>query len=285
MCRRFAEDPAAERILGGGKVLALLAGLHDLVLRGDASWDDPLSEHEEPLREWLERYTVQTNEVQRSWVLLPLFLHATRNAEAVHVLELGASAGLNLVWDRYRYEYEAASWGDADAALRLVGDERGSPIPAAVLERRPEIRSRVGIDRAPVDLGDDEAARYLKAFVWADQDERMRRLDAAIEAVRADPPQLVAGELPDALPKVLAGIPDDALVLVFQTAVLGYLTQEGRNRVRDYLQAVDRDLVFVSGGTPRGREGMWGMRVFRPGKEREFIGHADFHGAWLEYEL
>jgi hypothetical protein len=272
------------RTLGGGKVLALLAGLHYLVLSGQASWDDPFEEHEAQLREWMERYTVQTNEVQRSWVLLPLFLHATRGAEAVHVLELGASAGLNLVWDRFRYEYEAGSWGSADAWLTLRGEER-RPIPAALLGWRPTIRSRVGIDRAPVDLRGDDAARYLKAFVWADQDERMRRLESVIEAVRADPPQLVAGELPDALPVVLDGIPDDGLVLVFQTAVLGYLTQEGRNRVRDYLQAVDRDLVFVSAGTPRGQEGAWGMRIFRPGKEREFIGHADFHGAWLDYDL
>jgi hypothetical protein len=266
-------------------VLALLAGLHYLVLDGQASWDDPLEEHEEPLCEWMERYTVQTNEVQRSWVLLPLFLHATRGAEAVHVLELGASAGLNLVWDRYGYEYEAGSWGDAGAPIRLAGTERGRPIPAALLEWRPTIRSRVGIDRAPVDLRSDDAARYLKAFMWADQAERMRRLESAIEVVRADPPQLVAGELPEALPAVLDGIPDDGLVLVFQTAVLGYLTQEGRNRVRDHLQAVDRKLVFVSGGTPRGQERTWGMRIFRPGKEREFIGHADFHGAWLDYRL
>ena len=67
--------------------------------------------------------------------------------------------------------------------------------------------------------------------------------------------------------------------------MLGYLTQEGRDAVRDCLQAADRELVFVSAGTPREQEGAWGMRIFRPGKEREFIGHADFHGAWLDYRL
>jgi hypothetical protein len=267
-------------------VLALLAGLHYLVLEGDATWDDPLEQHEERLREWLASYTVQTNEVQRSWVLLPLFLRATQGADRpVDVLELGASAGLNLVWDRYRYGYKGGSWGPEDAPLVLTGEERGRPVPADLLEWRPEIRSRVGIDRAPVDLRGNEAARYLKAFVWADQADRMAALDAAIEAVRADPPDIVQGELPEALPGVLGALPRDGLVLVFQTAVLGYLTQEGRDRVRDVLNAQARELVFVSGGTPREQEGAWGMRIFRPGTGREFIGHADFHGAWLEYEL
>jgi len=265
-------------------VLALLAGLHYLVLGDEASWGDPLEEHEEPLREWMASYTVQTNEVQRSWVLLPLFLRAMRGAGPVHVVELGASAGLNLVWDRYRYEYVAGSWGPAEAPFTLRGEER-SFIPGELLAETIDVRSRIGIDRAPVDVRDHDAVRYLKAFVWADQADRMALLESAIEVVSSDPPEIVRGELPDALPGVLEGLPRDGLALVFQTAMLGYLTQEGRDAVRDQLQAVDRELVFVSGGTPREQEGAWGMRIFRPGREREFLGHADFHGAWLDYRL
>ena len=112
--------------------LRLLGGLHYLVLAGRASWDDPLVEHGDFLRGFVRDHGVQTNEVQRSWALLPCFLRAAEllDAAEVDVVELGTSAGLNLVWDRYRYEYRAGAWGGDDAALTLRGEER-RPVPAA----------------------------------------------------------------------------------------------------------------------------------------------------------
>ncbi len=269
---------------GQREVLALLGGLHYLVLGGEASWDDSLEEHAEFLRDWVRRQGVQTNEVQRCWVLLPLFLNATRGAEAVDVVELGSSAGLNLVWDRYRYEYERGSWGPSEAPLTLRGVER-RPLPADVLSLAPNVRSRVGIDRAPVDVTTDAGVRYLKSFIWPGQEERFARLDAAVAALRADPPPIVRGELADVLPEVLAGLPRDGLTLVFQTSVFEYLSAEARARVRELLDTADRELVFVASGSPRGEERVWGMRIHRPGREREFVGHADYHGTWLDYSL
>jgi len=74
------------------------------VLAGEASWDDPVDAHAEFLREFVRTQSVQTNEVQRSWVLLPCFLRAAEllGVDELDVVELGPSAGLNLVWDRYR---------------------------------------------------------------------------------------------------------------------------------------------------------------------------------------
>jgi hypothetical protein len=217
-------------------------------------------------------------------VLLPLFLHALGDAAAVDVVELGTSAGLNLVWDRYRYRYEGGTWGPAGSGVTLSGEER-RPLPADLLGRRPGIRSRVGIDQAPVDVTTEEGARLLRAFVWAGQDERLARLDLAIEALRADPPKLVRGDVAETLPAVLAGLPADGVTLVFQTGLLGYLTDDGRARVRDLLDAPDGELVFVSSGRPRENPRTWGMRIYRPGGRREFMGHADYHGAWLDYDL
>jgi hypothetical protein len=221
--------------------------------------------------------------VQRSWVLLPLFLHAVGSAD-VHVVELGASAGLNLVWDRYRYRYEAGWWGPEDAPLTLSGKER-RPLPGGLLSARPRVRSRVGIDLAPVDVTSDEGARLLRAFVWAGQEERLSRLERAIEALRADPPEIVRGDVAEALPGVLERLPGDGMVLVFQTAVFHALSEESRALVRETLDAAGRELVFVSAGQPREEPRSWGMRIYRAGREREFAGHADYHGTWLEYTL
>jgi hypothetical protein len=293
LCRRFADDPVVGEVVGPEPTweapLRLLGGLHYLVLGGEASWEDPLEEHKAFLAEFVRTQGVQTNEVQRSWVLVPLFLRVAEQsgAEVVDLVELGPSAGLNLVWDRYRCVYEAGAWGPADARLTLTAEERGQ-VPAGLFRRELAVRGRIGIDRAPVDVTKGENARLLKAFVWAGQEERLERLDRAIAALRADPPELVDGDFVELLPEVLAAQPADALTVVFQTAALGYAGEEGRARVRAALEKAGtrRPLVFVTTGKGRTGEQHWGLRiVYFPEAEREFAGEADYHGAWLDWWL
>jgi hypothetical protein len=293
LCRRYADDPVATEIVGADPEwdapLRLLGGLHYLVLAGQAGWDDPLAEHRDFLREFVATQGVQTNEVQRSWVLVPLLLRVAQRtgADSVDLVELGPSAGLNLVWDRYRCVYEAGEWGPEDAPLHLTGEERRQ-VPLELLARRLQVRGRVGIDRAPIDVTTEEGARLLRCFVWAGQDDRLDRLDRTIEALRADPPRLIRGDFVDQLPQVLAAQPHDGLTVVFQTATLGYVGGEGRARVRAALEEAgsERALAFVSTGKPRTEKDSWGLRiVYWPGGEREFAGHADFHGSWLKWEL
>jgi hypothetical protein len=259
------------------------------VLRGDADWDDPLAEHRKFLAGFVAQQGVQTNEVQRSWVLVPLLLRVAERtgAETLDLVELGPSAGLNLVWDRYRCVYEAGAWGPEDAAILLTGDER-KPIPARLLDRKLEVRGRIGIDRSPIDVTTDEGARLLRSFVWVGQTTRFELLDRAIDAVRADPPDLIQGDFVEQLPSVLAAQPRDGLTVVFQTAALGYVGDQGRWRVRAALEEAGekRPLAFASTGRPRPGGEDWGLRlVYWPGDEREFAGHADFHGSWLRWEL
>jgi hypothetical protein len=293
LCRRFAVDPVAGEIVGPDMTweqpLRLLGGLHYLVLGGEASWDDPLEEHRQFLTEFVASQGVQTNEVQRSWVLLPLFLRVAQRtgADEFDLVELGTSAGLNLVWDRYRYVYEAGEWGEPEARLELSASEK-KPVPAELLELRPRVAARVGIDRSPIDVTTEEGARLLKCFVWAGQTDRLERLDRAIESVRADPPELLRGDIVEELPAILAGRPPDVVAVVFETATLGYLPEGGVERVRSVLDEAGRsgNLVFVSTGRGRTSHKHWGLRiVYYPGSEREFAGEADYHGAWLDWWL
>src|SRR6267142_460762 len=126
----LAEDPRVDGIatdLVWDFPLRLLGGLHYLVLAGKASWDDvdtALEEHREFLSIWTREQDVQTNEVQRSWALLPGFL-SIADGRPFDLLELGPSAGLNLMWDRYRYRYKTGEWGSG--ALELAGDDRIPP--------------------------------------------------------------------------------------------------------------------------------------------------------------
>ena len=294
LLQAWSDDPVASELVGPDPAwdapLRLLGGLHYLVLGGEADWSDPLDEHRQFLREFVATQGVQTNEVQRSWVLLPLLLRVAKRmeADAFDLVELGPAAGLNLVWDRYRYRYEAGEWGRDEALLSFKGEERRT-VPEELLALRPKVRGRIGIDRAPIDVTTDGGARLLRSFVWAGQDDRLRRLDRAIEAVRADPPELVRGDYVEELPEVLAAQPTDALTIVFQTASFGYIGDEGRARVRSVLEDAgeSRPLAFISTGKPREPEkDCWGLRlVYWPGGEREFAGHSDYHGSWLQWEL
>ena len=143
---------------------------------------------------------------------------------------------------------------------------------------------RVGIDRAPVDVTTDEGARLLECFVWAGQDERLERLARAIEVVRANPPLLVRGDLADELPSVL----EDRPTLVFQTAVFPYLVRrDARCRACARSSARPRAARVRhrrQAARPTSTAGACGSSCTRA-REREFVGHADFHGAWLDYSF
>ena len=259
------------------------------MLSGRASWDavpEALSDETEFLQRFVAEQGVQTNEVQRSWVLLPLFLRVTQRtgAETLDLVELGPSAGLNLVWDRYGYRYAAGEWSRGEQALELSGEERGA-VPATLLAERPAVGTRIGIDRSPIDVTNEEGARLLTCFVWADQRARIARLRAAVEAVRSAPPELVTGDFVERLPDVLARRRQEALTVVFQTAALAYVDDAGRGRLREVLDAAGADgpLAFVSTGRPRRGHDVWGLRILYWPGVREFVGHADYHGAWLDW--
>ena len=264
--------------------LRLLAGLHYLVLGGEASWDDldgALDRHGEFLLGWATDQDVQTNEVQRSWALLPAFL-AVSDAQPLDLLELGSSAGLNLIWDRYRYAYAHGGWGTGELELR--GDDR-IPVPAELLGREATVLRRRGIDLNPLDVTSDRGARILRSFVWADQTARLERLDRAIEVARRDPPQLMEGDYVDALPTLLRNRRDDALLVVFQTASTMYLDRTGSDRMHAAFADAGRDgpLVFVTAGRAPDDDGFSLDLVRYPGGIAERLAVFDFHGDWLDW--
>jgi hypothetical protein len=291
----LAHEPIVGEIVDDARwdrPLQLLGGLHYLALsEGRDPWRDPvpvLTERRDWLRRFVRTQGVQTNEVQRSWVLLPCFLDVARRSgvETLDLIELGPSAGLNLVWDRYRYRYEQGTWGDDRAALELAGKER-RPVPAGLLRLRPRVRQRRGIDLSPLDVTRPGDALLLKSFVWADQHERLERLDRAVATLRADPPQLEQGDIVERLPGLLAERLPGALTVVFQTAVRGYLSRESWKTMLTALDEAGRQfplaLISVSRPAP-GEHRYWGLWLrLWPDGEKRLLAHAGFHGQWLEW--
>ena len=136
--------------------------------------------------------------------------------------------GACLYPDRFSYRYGTRTRLDPPAgpgaALLTCAIEGPVPVPAAV----PRVAWRAGIDLHPVDVGDSEETRWLETLIWPGQDARRRRLAAAIRVARSDPPYLVAGDLNDTIKSLAAQAPDGATLVIFHSAVLGYLNPPAR---------------------------------------------------------
>jgi hypothetical protein len=142
---------------------------------------------------WLDT-APQTNEVARSGVLVPGFLTiAAETGLPLALLELGCSAGLNLVPDRYAYRLGTLEAGNPDSCLRIEPVWEGAAPPAAPLA----IASRAGVDLNPLDLLDPDARNRLLAYVWPDQPQRLERMARAIAITAEDMPEIVQGDAAD----------------------------------------------------------------------------------------
>lgn len=284
LCLRLADDPRVEGLVPDPRwdlPLRLLGGLHYLVLAGRASWDDvdaALTDHRDFLARFVADQDVQTNEVQRSWALLPALL-SLADGRPFDLVELGPSAGLNLVWDRYAYRYSSGAWGDGP--LVLAGDDRVAP-PAALFDAEVRVARRRGIDRHPIDVTTDEGALLLQSFVWADQADRLARLRAAIDAVRADPPELIQGDYVRDLPRLLDDRVEGAQLVVYETASTQYLDRQQR----ETLHAALRDAAPLTFLTTRSNAGAdyYTLEAWSwPGGAVREVEQFDFHGAWLKW--
>lgn len=267
-----------------------LAGIEPYALSGEwADFRAALEAQRDFLGRFVREQAVQTNEVQRCYALLPAFLSLAREAAAdtLDLVELGPSAGLNLLWDRYAYAYRAGRWGSSTLELRGVEYE---PVPREVLVGRVGVRRRLGIDLNPVDVTTEHGARLLHAFLWPGRVERAQRLRAAIAIARGEPPTLARGDYVELLPSVLAERDDGALTVVFQTASTGYIGAERRGELRALLERAGRagPLGWVSTRAveelEEDRHDSYELEVaLWPGGERRLLLRCDFHGNWLRW--
>jgi hypothetical protein len=300
--RRCASDPLAlsllpdepewdvpHRLLAGVRWLALTGQAEDFEESADP-WNvfhAVLMEHGEWLAGFVRDRPVQTNEPQRCWVLLPIFLTLARLAgRPLDLVELGTSAGLNLLWDRYGYRYGAGSWGDRAAPLQLMGDER-SAVPGELLRIEVDVRRRIGIDLNPVDASSPDGVRLLKTYV-RDEDYRMR-LERAAKVLRRDPPELVRGDYLDLLPEILGSRSRDTLTVVFQTISTVYLSDAGRERLHAIVDEAGAEgpLAWISTPTPEEhgeRRGDYPLELgLWPCGDRRIVARTNVRGEWLEW--
>lgn len=313
-----ADDPAAWGLLeaarpGQDRPVLWFAALHDLVLRAPsvpaARWfasapssdGDPWPDvratvlaHAADLRSVIARRSTQTNEVNRSVYVAALLVAAARDVEPpVSLVELGASAGLLLGVDRYRVEVGPTVLGDPASPVTCAGDLRSGGLAGAAL---PPIVERVGLDAAPVSLADDDEVRWLEACLWPDQPERLERFRAAVALLRPDPPRVVAGDMVDDLPALLATTRPDTHLVVMSTWALTYVRRDRRPAIAEALAAVaasGRPVSWITAEPPGAVPGVdppaldgetvLALRPWRHGTElpAQVVGVSHPHAPWL----
>jgi hypothetical protein len=285
IARSLAADDDALRLITEQRpgstrtALLFLGATHDLVLRhrqselgriyrGECESDpwppfrELLFNNHREIASCMATRTTQTNEVGRSANLLAIYASVSREMTArgdsrpVAIIEIGPSAGLNLLVDRYRIDYLAdgaivASAGVSDSGVQITCELRNAQQFPGV-DGMHEIALRTGLDPNPIDVTDPDEARWLQACVWPGVPDRPERLAAAIASARTDPPLLHRGSAVDDLQSLLETIPNDVLPIVTSTWVLAYLSRTDRQAVCDIIdtRGATRDIVLVTGESP-----------------------------------
>ncbi|MDQ4048291.1 MAG: DUF2332 domain-containing protein [Actinomycetota bacterium] len=238
-----------------------------------------LVEHSEELRRRMPD-PVQTNEVGRAAALLGGFaLVADTTGLPLRVLEIGASAGLNLRFDRFAYEIAGKCVGDPSSPVRIAGAFEGSQPPVDV---SPEVVERRGCDTRPIDPASSEGRLTLLSYVWPDQRERVRLLEGAIEVARRVPAAVDEEPASSWLEGRLEQQGPDAATVVFHSIVTQYLDASERDALEQLLgeaaarataeQPLVRLAMERAGELADVRLTIW------PGGEERLIARAGYHG-------
>jgi hypothetical protein len=260
----------------------LLAAVHYLLLRGAnhrlagyyrSLTEQPLPpgeafpvfrafciEQQAAIQHLLATRAVQTNEVARCAYLLPALACAAELAEGrpLALIEIGASAGLNLMADQYRYLYRVAGGWIAAGAVNSpvqITTELHWRLPAAQVDHpaqallpssadlslvTPVVQQRIGIDLHVVNLADDDAYLWLRALIWPEHEDRVQRLAQARQVWLAQPPQLVEGDAVSQLPALLETLPMTAAPVLLHTHVLNQFSPPAAAALEAAIAAASR---------------------------------------------
>jgi hypothetical protein len=318
LCERFTDDLEA-----GGPVAALLAGwssnpradviglrlagaLHAAALSGrdaalaalyppgngawrmDEVWPAAhafLAREQDWVKSFLQ-YAPQTNETRRSIALLAAFLSFARGwSGPIDMLEIGASAGLNLNWDKFSYKTSSWSWGAASSVV-IDTDWQG---PAPPCEIVPHIRGRAACDVNPLDIRDGEQTLRLKSYIWPDQPDRLARFDGALQLALDSTIRVERADAAAWLKERLAARAADAATIVYHSVFLQYPPRDIREAIvaaireagagataQAPLAWVRMESEAVTDGVDNGLRFVVDLHAW-PGGQRRLVAYTDGH--------
>jgi hypothetical protein len=245
-------------------------------------------DHEAEIRELIASRRVQTNTVRRSGCLLPAIEYVSREVDRtpLGLVEIGSSAGLNLLWDQYGYSYDGTPVGDDSSPVQIDCELRGEIEPPFPTEM-PPVGSRRGIDLHPLAVDADEDAQWLDALIWPEHEKRRENVRHAAEIAAESPPTIHEGDVLEELEAVVDGVPDDQPICLYNSYVLYQLSDSQRADLYNLVSELgaDRDLYWLSCE--------WTMDIAMPTvhcyrwedgvHSGELLARFHGHGSWLQW--
>jgi hypothetical protein len=302
--RRIANWPGLP--LEDAMPLRLAGGLHHLVLTGADARLEPVyrgeiseqamvdeivaalvADHDARLLPWLDG-PPQTNEAGRSASFMAgLKWLSVRLGPKFEMNELGASAGINSMMDRYHYNLGGVAAGPAASPMQIRPEWRGPPPP----DNRVEIVSIKGCDQAPIDLSNRDAALRVKSYVWPENLDRIARMDAAIALAAEKRPDVVQADALDWVLERLDAPQDAGVTRVFNHSIVWqYIPEVRRKAISAAIKAAgekarpERPLAWMMLETNRATFAHeLRIRYWPGGAEWTLLGQAQAHGAWVEW--
>lgn len=289
-------DALPLRAAGGIHALHLAGSAHELApiyadaedINDAAIVAGVVARHEAALLPWLDG-PPQTNEAGRSsnFIAAMLWLADRGLPPRFDCLEIGSSAGINLMIDRYHYDLGGVHVGPQPGAMAFTPDWRGNHPPQHPIE----FVGLKGCDVAPVDLSDPAQALRLKAYIWPEHHIRFQRMAAAISAATEAPPQLIHANAADFVEAELARPQADGTTRVLMHSVVWqYVPAEQQARITAAMEAAGarataaRPLAWIAleaNRTVHHHELV--VRHWPGGGESVKLAHAHAHGAWVEW--
>lgn len=234
----------------------------------------------------LKSKLVQTNEVRRCAYLYPIFCYIYSVVKKpLSLIEIGTSAGLQLLWDKYSYSYGTDRiYGNQDSKVHITSEIKGNHAPLLLLNTPPVV-AKVGLDLHISDLGNSDDYLWLKSLIWPEHKERLMLFESAAKCLIDNPVNLIEGDGVARLTDVVEDSPNHAAICIFHTHVANQIPEESKRELIEKVKILGRkrDVFHIYNN-------MWDRKLhldyFLNGIERnQTIGETDGHGRWFEWNL
>jgi hypothetical protein len=291
------EDALPLRLAGGLHHLHLTGADHRLaaIYNGEVTQQAEVDaviaavtqDHDARLLPWLDG-PPQTNEAGRSANFMAALLWLSpKIGTRFELNELGASAGINTMMERYHYDLAGVTVGPVTSLMRIKPEWRGPPPTDAPVI----ITSISGCDQSPVDLSDSQAALRVKSYVWPENIHRLDRMDAAIAFACQASPNIVRADALDWVLERLSAPQEPGIVRIFNHSIVWqYIPKDGRRQIRDAIEAAgqkataERPLAWIMLETNYETFKHELSVKYWPGPDEwHLLAEAHAHGAWIDW--
>jgi len=232
----------------------------------------------------LKSRLVQTNEVRRCAYLYPIFCTIYEIVKKpLALVEIGTSAGLQLLWDKYAYSYKAdAIYGNTESKLTIIAEIRGENIPS-LHTTPPPVSIRIGLDLNTIDLMDEEEKLWLKSLIWPEHKERLLLFEKAASYMKENSVALVDGDAIRLLANTVKSIPEDSVICIFHTHVANQLTVDVKQKLLQMIKEIGkkRDVFHLYNNI---QDKYLHLDYYLDGNEsNNTIAVTDGHGRWFKW--